>query len=358
MIRHRLPRYVQSFVDRHGKRRLYLRRPGFKKVPLPGPLWSPAFMQAYQTALADERRPAVGETRTQPGTFDALIVAYYGSTNFVGLAASTQAAYRRVIERFRADYGGALVTDLRRDHVRALVEGKAAATPTAANDLLKKLKILCRFAVERGYRDDDPTSLVRRARVKSGGHKTWSEDDIKKFRDAHAIGTRERLALELLLNTGQRRSDVVRMGPQHVRDGQINLRQRKTGQALVIQLHRDLAIAIEAAPGGHLTFLVARGGAAFSPDGFSNWFKKACVAAGIDAGLSPHGLRKAAARRLAEAGCTVHEIMSIGGWRNMREVETYTQAVNQAQLATAAIRRLELSTPPNGLDKIERKSLK
>jgi site-specific recombinase XerD len=349
---------VQSFVDRHGKRRLYLRRPGFTKVALPGPLWSPAFMQAYQAALADERRPAVGQTRTQPGTFDALIVEYYVSTNFVGLAASTQAAYRRVIEKFRADYGGAPVTDLRREHVRALVERKAATTPTAANDLLKKLKILCRFAIERGYRDDDPTSLVRRARIKSGGHRTWSEDDIKKFRHTHTIGTRERLALELLLNTGQRRSDVVGMGPQHVRDGQINVRQRKTGQVLRISLHRDLATAIEAAPGGHLTFLVARGGAAFSPDGFSNWFKKACDSAGVDADLSPHGLRKAAARRLAEAGCTTHEIMSIGGWRNIREVETYTQAVNQAKLATSAIQRLEVSNLSDGLDKSERKSLK
>ena len=101
MIRQRMPKYVQSFVDRHGKRRLYLRRPGLKKVPLPGPLWSPAFMIAYQGALQGQERAPLGAARTKAGTFDALIVAYYSSTNFTGLAPSTQTVYRRVIENFR-----------------------------------------------------------------------------------------------------------------------------------------------------------------------------------------------------------------------------------------------------------------
>ena len=273
------------------------------------------------------------------------------------MAASTQKAYRRVIEGFRADYGAAPVVDMKRDHVRTLVERKAKATPAAANDLLKKIKILCRFAVERGYRDDDPTSLVRRARTKKGGHRTWSEEDIDKYRNAYALGTDERLALELLLGTGQRRGDTAKMGRQHVRSGVIVVRQQKTGQPLDIPIHPELAAAIAAAPADRMTFLVASSGSPYSPDGFGHFFLKACRAAGIEAGLSAHGLRKAMCTRLAEAGCSTLQIMSISGHRNIREVEIYVAAANQKRLATDAIGRLELSNQPTRLDNDQRKSL-
>lgn len=357
MIRQRIPKYVQSFVDRHGKRRLYLRRPGFKKLPLPGPLWSPAFMQAYEAALGQERA-AVGSARTKVGTFNALIVEYYASVNYTGLAASTQTVYRRVIENFRREYGAAPVVDLQREHVRAMVEHKAKAGPAAANDLLKKLKMLCRFAVERNYRADDPTNLVRRARTKKGGHRTWSEADIERFRGTHALGADVRLALELLLGTGQRRSDVVRMGRQHLRGGMITVRQQKTDQQLDIPLHPELASAIAAAPVDRMTFLVGRRGKPYTPDGFGHWFNKACKAAGLEVGLSAHGLRKAMCTRLAEAGCSTLQIMSISGHRNIREVETYVVAANQKRLASAAMDRLEVSNHPARLDNTLPKPLK
>jgi len=44
---------------------------------------------------------------------------------------------------------------------------------------------------------------------------------------------------------------------------------------------------------------------------------------------SAHGLRKAAARRLAEAGCTEHEIAAITGHASLREVQRYTKAADQ-----------------------------
>lgn len=358
MIRHRLPKYVQSFVDQHGKHRLYLRRPGSKKVPLPGPLWSPAFMQAYEAAVQGQRREPIGSSRTKPGTFDALIVEYYDSTKFTGLARSTQKAYRSVIERFRREYGPAPVMDLQHGHLQQLVDTKAKSTPAAANDLLKKLKMLCRFAVKRGYRQDDPTIPVDRARTKKGGHRTWSEVDIEKFREKYQLGSDERLALELLLNTGQRRSDVVRMGRQHVRGGIISVRQQKTGTQLEIPLHPDLVAALAQAPPDRMTFLVQRAGKPWHPDSFTHWFNKACKAAALDVGLSPHGLRKAMCTRLAEAGCTALQIMAISGHRNIREVETYVQAANQKRLAKDAIDRLELSNLPARLDNPSPKPLK
>jgi len=84
--------------------------------------------------------------------------------------------------------------------------------------------MLCRFAVDRQMLKEDPARDVKPVRFKSDGFKTWSEDDIAKFEEAHAVGTRARLALALLLYTGVRRSDVVKLGPQNVRGNVIYLR--------------------------------------------------------------------------------------------------------------------------------------
>jgi hypothetical protein len=43
--------------------------------------------------------------------------------------------------------------------------------------------------------------------------------------------------------------------------------------------------------------------------------------------------------RLAEAGCTAHEIAAITGHATLSEVQRYTKAVDQARMARAATAR-------------------
>src|SRR6267154_2600316 len=95
----RPPKFVNGFIDRHGKPRFYFRRPGFKSVPLPGLPWSPEFMAAYETASAGQPAP-IGASKIKPGTMRALGVSYYGSIEFRGLKPSTQALYRQLIGKF------------------------------------------------------------------------------------------------------------------------------------------------------------------------------------------------------------------------------------------------------------------
>jgi integrase len=198
------------------------------------------------------------------------------------------------------------------------------------------------FAVTRNPRFADPTIGVKRLDTpKSDGFEPWSEDDIAAFEARWPIGSRERLAFALLLYTSQRRSDVIRMGPQHIENGRIKVRQAKTGKRLAIPVHPALREAIDAHPSDHLTFLAVRGGRPFaSGAAFYQWFKPACAAAGLPDNLSPHGLRKAAARRLAEAGCTPHEIMAVTGHVTLAEAERYTRDANQRRLAESAIARI------------------
>jgi integrase len=134
------------------------------------------------------------------------------------------------------------------------------------------------------------------------------------------------------------------MGPQHLHDDAIEVRQQKTSTNLKIPLHAELKRVIESTPSGHLTFLVTKDGKSFSPSGFGNWFGDCCKQAGLDKRLRSHGLRKAMCRRLAEAGCSAHEIAAISGHKSLREVERYTKAADQLRMAKAAMNALGAKT--------------
>jgi integrase len=337
----KLPRLVHGFIDQHGRPRFYLRRAGFKKVPLPGLPYSPEFMGAYETALAGQ--PIQIDTgRIAPGTMRALAVSYYNSADFRLLETSTQSVYRNLIDRFCLEHGDKRAATLGREHIVKLMAARADK-PESANGLRKVLRAMMKHAVESGLRADDPTRDIKAIRVKSDGYHSWTDEEIAEFENRHPVGSRARLALALLLYTGQRRSDVVRMGRQHIRDGALEVRQVKTGAKLSIPVHSTLASILAETPRDNLTFLITQFGQPFKAAGFGNWFREQCDAAGLHH-CSAHGLRKAAARRLAEAGCTEHEIAAITGHASLREVARYTKAADQKRLARAAMDKVKART--------------
>src|SRR5690606_40190262 len=97
---------------------------------------------------------------------------------------------------------------------------------------------------------------------------------------------------------------------------------------------------IEAIPRENMTLLLNENGGPFKPASFGNWFGDRCREAGLGKGYNAHGLRKAGARRLAEAGCTAHEIMSITGHQTIAEVDRYTRAANRTQMAQDGMAKL------------------
>jgi integrase len=340
VARIKLSRFVNGFTDRHGKPRYYFRRPGFKAIPLPGLPYTTEFMDAYALALAGITAPRtdIGSDRLQPGSVAKVVAGYLASAAFNHLAPETKRTRRNILERFREQHGEKQVALLRREHIMAMVAAKAE-TPSASRNLLNTLRVLMQYAIELGIRSDDPTLGVKHAKIRSKGYRTWTEDDINKFEAAHPLGSRARLALALLLYTMQRRSDVVQMGWQHVRGDELTVVQQKTGTKLTLPLRPELKMVLDATPRQHLTFLTTRTGSAFTPAGFTNWFRHCCDAAGLPRGLSAHGLRKAGCRRLAEAGCSAHEIAAWSGHLSLREVERYTKAADQARLARNAMAR-------------------
>jgi integrase len=341
-------KYVHEFIDRYGVPRYYFRRAGFKQVALPGAPGSAEFMEAYARALDHTPKLEIGGHRTVAGTVNAMVVGYLNSIAFHNLAPVSKTIYRGILENIRRQYGDRRIALLERRHVLRMLEAKAA-TPAAARNYLLCLRVLIRYAIDTGVRQDDPTLGIRMARPKTNGFENWSERDIAAFEATHTVGTTARLALSLLLYTAQRRADVIQMGRQHIRNGSLHIRQQKTGTALTIPICAELAAVLDATPSDHLTFLTTERGRPFSPEGFSKWFRNCCNAAGLP-NRSAHGLRKAACRRLAEAGCSAGEIAAMSGHSSLREVERYTKAADQARLARNAIARTRIATWSGKLD--------
>lgn len=349
----RPPKFVQGFIDRHGKPRFYFRRAHCKMVPLPGLPWAPEFMAVYEQALAGQPTQ-IGSERVIPGTIRALAVSYFNSLDFHSMKANSQYVRRKIIERFceEVDKGGQKHGDksaatLQREHVVKLMAARAAK-PESANGLRKALRAMMTHAVAVGIRRDDPTQGVRRIKSKSNqGFHRWTEAEIAEFEARHPIGTKPRLALALGLYLGQARQDVVAMGPQHIQNEVLYWLRRKTeettGLELAIPIHPALRAIIDATPSGHLTFLVTELGKPFAFAGFGNWFREQCDMANLHH-CSFHGLRKAASVRLAEAGCTPHEIAAITGHASLKEIVRYTKTADRKRLAASAMEKVKAGT--------------
>jgi integrase len=351
--RNGLPKHCGWNVDRVGGKRRVRFRKGAYSTYLSGIPWSESFMKQYAAVLEGvtvAQTAEVGAGRTIPGSFDALCVSYYRSPKFQALNPSTQAVRRNVIERFRNDHGKKPLARLTRAHISEII-GAKAKTPEAANNLLKVLRVLLNHAVARDMIPTNPAFGVERYASRGEGIHTWSEAEVAQFEAHHPIGSKARLALALMLYTAARRSDVVRLGWQHVHSDAIAFRQKKTDEPLVIPIHPTLTKVLAATPRTNLTFLTTEVGKSFTAAGFGNWFRERCDEAGLPQ-CSAHGLRKCAATRLADAGCSLHEVMAITGHRSMSAVAPYTMAADQKRLARQALRTQIEAAEQKGLEKL------
>lgn len=339
-------KYVVEDTDRHGNVRLYFRRQG-RKVRLRGPAGSPEFLEDYKKAAAgilESAKQGNGVGQVIPRSIRWLCVQYYKSAMFKELDPRTQKVRRAILERFCQHKGdgdkpfGLLLPR----HVRVRRD-EMSDRPEAANGMVKALRQLYRFALRYDLHDDNPAEKVEYLKGNPDGFHSWTLEEIAKFEEVHPVGTQARLALALAIYTGQRRSDLVQFGRQHVRDGWLVFTQHKGRNRnpvrMEIPIIPELQRIIEQTTTGDLTFLVTAFKRPFTSNGFGNRFRKWCDEAGLKE-CSVHGLRKAAAARLAELGCTEQEIMAITGHRTSKEVTRYTRAASQKTRAESALRRM------------------
>lgn len=334
-------RFVRSWIDKKtGRVYARLRRRGQPEISLPGAIGSPEFMLAYHAALRGEQ--VVAGARSSQGTINAAVQLYLDSGSFISRTPSEATRKRQAstLRKFCAldGVGTSPLALLNRKYVDRLLENIPLIG--VRRTLLITIRPFLEWAVKQGMIESDATAGIVIKLPKSEGHDTWTDEQIAQFEARWPLGTRERLALALLIHTGQRRGDVLRMGRQHIRDGVLTLKQRKTSVQVDIPVHPELGAAIAACPSEHLTFLTTARGAPVGDSEFGKWFRRATTAAGLPQGCVPHGLRKACARRLAELGCSVAQIAAITGHLSLREIARYTAAYDRKLAAGQAMAKL------------------
>jgi integrase len=295
----RLPPGCVEDRDRHGTIRIYYRVRGKPKVRLRGTPWTPEFMGQYDAAKG---QPVPITSRgIAPGTWRWLCARYFTEcADYLRLGDRTRRVRRGILEgtfdeptapgssKFFRDFPLSLMTA---DAIEVLRDRKLAY-PEGANNRVKAIRAVFKWAVRKRGPDGKPLVSHNPARdvpyLKSNnpaGYYTWKVEEVRRFEQRHTIGTKARLALALLLFTGQRRSDITRFGRQHVGDGKISFTQFKgrnrKPKRLVLPILPALQRIIDASPTGEMTLLVNDLGRPFTDAGFGNWFRDRCLEAGV-----------------------------------------------------------------------------
>lgn len=278
-MRRKYPPYTHGFIDRNGTPRFYLRMPGRKRVPLPGLPWSPQFMAAREAAMTGEEQqtPPIGSTATVAGTVNAAIIDYYQSTAWTEeIGEASRNERRPILEKFREEHGDKRLALIHATALRNILEHKS---PASQRHFRRALRGLIKCSIGKGWLQTDPFAVITLAKQKQKGEYRgiipWRPEQCEQFEKFYPLGTRARLAYELLLQAGQSKCDVIRMGRQHIRNGLLSGRRQKTGVPFHAVVTAELQAAIDAMPtSDHLTFLTTEQGKPFTAAGFGNWFRE------------------------------------------------------------------------------------
>ena len=336
------PPHLQKHVSRHGRVVWYVRFGRGQRIRIRGEYGSPEFMAAYEAAMRGERPSPAGGSRV--GTLQWLIDRYRETPAWNSLSLATR--------RQRENIFLQVIKIAGREPFSAITEAtivaardRRAKTPFQARHFIDTMRGLFAWAKEAQFVRSNPAAGVKYPGKKSReGFPVWTEDEVKAYEARWPLGTRERVWLAVLLYTGLRRGDAVRLGHQHVRDGIATIRTEKSQGSIevAIPLLAPLLEALQAGPTGDLAFICGAYGRPLTKESFGNLFRKACNAAGVR--KSAHGVRKIGATRAANNGATVAELEAIFGWTGGNMASLYTRAADRRRLAQEAISKLVNNT--------------
>lgn len=335
MPRPRKP-YIQKETTRHGKVVWYFRRDKEKRIRLPGVFGSKEFNDAYNFALAGS--PVEPKEKVSQSTMRWLVDRYYESGRFSNYRPNTQRNHRLMLESICKTGGKRRFAATTPDDIRAGLV-RREATPHMAGAYVSIMRSVFQFAKDSGWIKANPVIEDIKARQeKSDGYHTWTVEEVEQYQDHHPVGTQARLALDIFLYTGLRRSDAIRLGKQHIKGNVINIRAGKNGAEITIPLLAPLARSIEATKTGDLVFLLNTQGRPWASNSFGYWFADRCDEADVPG--RAHGLRKAGATIAANNGATAFELTAMFGWSSVKMAEVYTRKVDRARLAERAANKL------------------
>lgn len=338
-MRRKLPPNVEKNVV---KGRVYLsyRVGKGSRTRLPNDPDSDEFKLALAAAIVGEvaARPTITKDATR--SIGALVTSYLSTDAFASLGDGSKSGYRSRLDQIRRDHGHRSVVGLTKDRIEEKILKPLHNKPGAKIDTLKKLRILIRHA-----KDDlkwlavDPSDGIKRGRSKE--IRAWTDVEMEAFETRWAIGTKQRAAYELMVNVGTARVDTHLTTWMQADAEDFEYTRRKTGVPVLVEKANSLQEALAALPRRHVCILTTEWGKPFTVDGFSGWMRDAMTSAGLTLDCRPHGLRKTFGRKLADAGCTAHEIMAALGHLTLAEAERYTREADRRRGGRRAIVKLE-----------------
>jgi integrase len=334
------PPYLQRHTTRHGKPAWYVKYGRNPLIRIRGEYGSDEFMANYEAALRGERPETSAKRSAKVGTLEWLIARYRETPAWLGLSLATRRQRENIFKQIIKVSGREPYTAL---NERSIVAGRdrRGKTPAQARHFIDTLRGLLDWAKEAQFVKFNAAAGVKYPQQKkTQGFPVWTEDDIAKYEKRWPLGTKERVWLSVLLYTGLRRGDAVKLGRQHVRDGIATIRTEKSqGEIEVtIPILPVLAAALKRGPTGELAFICGDKGKPFTKESFGNAFSEACRLAGVN--KSAHGVRKAGATRAANNGATVAQLEAIFGWVGGRMASHYTRSADRVRLAKEAIGKL------------------
>jgi integrase len=272
------------------------------------------------------------------GTLAWLIERYRETPAWTGLSNATRRQRENIFKAVLKTGGQepfARITE------RTIAAGRdrRGKTPAQARHFIDAMRGLFKWAKGAGHATTNPATAVEYpTQKKSDGFPVWTEADLSRYEERWPVGTKERVWLAVLLYTGLRRGDAVKIGRQHVRNGVATIKTEKTGTEVCIPILPELAHVLSLGPTGELAFICGERGQPLTKESFGNVFSEACRAAGVR--KSAHGVRKAGATRAANNGATVAQLEAIFGWTGGRMASHYTRSADRARLAREGIAKL------------------
>ncbi|MCA3437095.1 MAG: tyrosine-type recombinase/integrase [Rhodobacter sp.] len=283
-----------------------------------------------------------------------MIEQYLSSLKYLNLSSSRKRSIRGELDWLRSTAGKHHYVRLEVRHIEALMAKKTG--PQARNTVKKNLSMLFNFAAKKlGYTGPKPARFAEKMKTNPDGYHTWTDAEVDRFLSRHPAGSKARLVLLLALNTGMARTDLSRVGWQHVtlKDGRARIayKRAKTSVAADLPILPELAEELANLPKDRLLFVTQEARPiGYIPETLGNWFRQRCIEAQVPGSL--HGLRKAGATRLADAGATNWEIASYLAHKDTKQADMYTKKANRAKLADSGFAKLgNVSNFPSALDR-------
>jgi integrase len=333
------PPHLQRETTRHGKTVWYFRKDDGPRTRIKGEYGSDEFKAAYEAAAAGSVAPDI-RRKPSAASMAWLIERYRETSAWHDLARATRRQRENIFKGVIAAIGNEAFSDVDKASITASRDSRSE-TPAQARNFLDAMRGLFRWAVEAQHVTIDPTEGVKNPkRPRGGGFPVWTETDVDRYEEKWPEGTKERVWLHVLLYTGLRRGDAVRIGKQHVRDGVATITTEKSqgSVTVTIPILPILQTTLDKGPTGDLAFICGERGQPLVKESFGTMFRTACRDAGVK--KSAHGVRKIGATRAAENGATEKELDAIFGWIGGGMAKLYTESANRARLSKGAASKL------------------